>query len=369
MEGFDNLKKTPLFEIHQKYGGRIIDFGGWALPVQYTSIVEEHRAVREAAGLFDVSHMGEILVTGPQALAFLQKAVTNDVSRLVDNQIQYSPMCYENGGTVDDLLIYRFGLEEFLLVVNAANKDKDFAWLTDLARGFSGVLLSDISSQWAELALQGPRAEAILQGLTNFDLKEIKYYWFRAGVDVKGVRCLVSRTGYTGEDGFEMYCAPGDAAFLWEALMERGEEQGLVPAGLGARDTLRFEARMPLYGHELDENTSPLEAGLGSFVSFDKGDFVGRAALLEQKEKGLKKKLVGFEMIDRGIPRAHYPILKEGREVGYVTTGSFSPTLEKNIGLGYVPPQLARVGTELEIGVRGKGLKAVVVKTPFYRRG
>ncbi|MCL4426388.1 MAG: glycine cleavage system aminomethyltransferase GcvT, partial [Firmicutes bacterium] len=200
------------------------------------------------------------------------------------------------------------------------------------------------------------------------DLKEIDYYWFRPRVDIKGIRVLVSRTGYTGEDGFEIYCAPDDASFLWEALMEGGEDQGLLPAGLGARDTLRFEARMPLYGHELDENTSPLEAGLGSFVSFGKGDFVGRVALLAQREQGLKRKLVGFEMVGRGVPRAHYPILQAGQEVGYVSTGSFSPTLEKNIGLGFVPPAWARVGTELEIGIRGKGVKAIVVKTPFYRR-
>lgn len=368
MDNHNGLKKTPLYDAHVRLGGRIVDFGGWALPVQYTSILEEHRAVRERVGLFDVSHMGEIAVRGLGALAFLQMMCARDLAPLADGQILYTHMLYPNGGTVDDLLVNRLGEGDYLLVVNAANTDKDFAWLKEHVDGYA-VEVENISADYAELALQGPLAERTLQKLTDFDLAGLRYYHLAQDVNVHGIRCIVSRTGYTGEDGFELLCAPADAEALWDALLEAGKEFGILPCGLGARDSLRFEAKMPLYGQELDAETSPLEAGLGRFVDLEKGDFIGRDALLEQKERGLKKKLVGFEMIDRGIPRHGYPILHDGRQVGVVTSGSFSPTLNANIGLGYVPPELAKVGTEIEIDVRGHNLKARVRKTPFYKRG
>lgn len=368
MDGLEGTRKTPLFATHLAYGGRLIEFGGWAMPVQYAGIIEEHRAVRQAAGLFDVSHMGEFDVRGRQALDLVQKAVTNDVSGMVDGQIVYSPMCYPSGGVVDDLLVYRLAPDHYFLVVNASNVDKDFSWLSGLAGEFDGLELVDRSADFAELALQGPRSLDILRELTAFDPGTLRYYHFRDGVEVAGKRCLVSRTGYTGEDGFEVYCQPGDAVYLWEAMMAAGKKHGLVPAGLGARDTLRFEAAMPLYGHELSAEITPLEAGLGRFVSFTKGDFVGREALLKQKEAGVPRKLVGFEMTERGIPRAGYPLVVDGEERGFVTTGSYSPTLEVNIGLGLLPAELATAGRQIAVRIRGKDCGAVTVKTPFYKR-
>lgn len=364
----ENLKKTPLFSMHEKYGGKIIDFGGWALPVQFAGIIEEHRAVRQRAGVFDVSHMGEIDVRGPQALDLVQKLITNDASKLDIDQVLYTPMCYPEGGIVDDLLVYRLAGDHFFLVVNASNTAKDFDWIQKVAADFSGARVENLSDSTAQLALQGPLAEGILQKLTDIDLSTIAYYHCRQGVSVAGCRCLVSRTGYTGEDGFEIYCRPEDAMTLWEAILDAGSDEGAVPAGLGARDTLRFEARLPLYGHEINQDITPLEAGLGIFVKLDKPDFIGKEALVRQKEEGLRRKLVGFEMVERGIPRQGYPIARDGAEVGFVTTGSFSPTLEKNIGLGFVPAELSKVGTELEVMIRGKGVKAQVVRTPFYQR-
>ncbi|MCL6580205.1 MAG: glycine cleavage system aminomethyltransferase GcvT [Firmicutes bacterium] len=364
------LRKTPLYDMHVKYGGRIIDFGGWALPVQYTGIIEEHRTTREKAGLFDVSHMGEFRVTGTDPLGFIQKAVVNDMAKADVGQCVYSPMCYPSGGVVDDLIVYRLGEKEYLIVVNAANTDKDWAWMNDILRDFPGTRMANESAETAELALQGPRAQDILQKLADVDLSTIGYYRCRDGVKVAGIRTLVSRTGYTGEDGFEVFCAPTEAQKLWEAIMEAGRPLGLVPVGLGARDTLRFEACMPLYGQELDAERTPLEAGLGRFVSFDKGDYIGREALLAQKEKGLERKLVGLEMVGRGIPRHGYPVLDaDGRkEIGYVTTGSYCPSLDKNMGLAYVPVEEAEVGRRLSVGIRGKAVEAVVVQTPFYKR-
>lgn len=363
-------RKTPLYDMHVKYGGKIIDFGGWSLPVQYSGIIEEHQTCRAAAGLFDVSHMGEFRVTGADPLGFIQKAVVNDMAKGPVGKCTYSPLCYPSGGCVDDLIVYRLGDREYLIVVNAANAAKDFAWLSDIVRGFPGTRLVDESADTAEIALQGPRAEAILTGLTDTDLRAIGYYCCRDGVMVAGKRCLVSRTGYTGEDGFEIFCAPGDATAVWEAIMEAGRPEGLVPVGLGARDTLRFEAAMPLYGQELDSERTPLEAGLGRFVSFEKGDYIGREALMAQKEQGLERKLVGFEMVGRGIPRHNYPILDPAgeREVGYVTSGSPAPSLDKNLGMGYVPLELSGIGQKLQIGIRGKAVEAVVVTLPFYKR-
>jgi len=364
----EGLKKTPLYDCHVKYGGRVVDFGGWALSVQFKGILEEHKAVRQKAGLFDVSHMGEVRVEGKGALPFLQKLVSNNPSKLQKYQIQYAHMLYPNGGVVDDLLAYRLGDEEFFIVINASNTTKDVAWMREVAARFADVKLYDLSAATAELALQGPLAMQILQRLTKTDLKPIKYYWCLPGVKFGRAICLISRTGYTGEDGFEVFCTPEDAPALWDAIMDAGESDGLQPIGLGARDSLRFEACMPLYGQELDDKTTPLEAGLGKYVDLDKPDFIGREPLLEQARKGLPKKLVGFEMVDRGIARSHFRVLREGDEIGYVTTGMFSPTLGKNIGLAYVPPALAAVGNVFDVEVRGNPLQARIVPTPFYRR-
>ncbi|OAT79498.1 glycine cleavage system protein T [Desulfotomaculum copahuensis] len=354
--------------MHVKYGGRMIDFGGWELPVQYTGIIDEHRAVRERAGLFDVSHMGEIRVAGTGALPLIQKLITNDAAKMSVHQAIYSPVCLPSGGIVDDILVYRPGESEYLLVVNAANKDKDWQWIRETAAAFPDAVVEDISDRTAQLALQGPLAERVLGKLTGVDLKEIRYYWSRPGVTVAGVNCLLSRTGYTGGDGFELYCPPGQAPALWEALLSAGRPEGLVPAGLGARDTLRLEAAMPLYGNELNETTTPLEAGLGRFVSFDKGHFTGREILQQQKANGVKRKLVGFEMIERGIPRHGYAVVKEGREIGVVTSGTQSPALGKAIGLAYVPAQYAGINTELAVVIRNRTVRAGVVPRPFYRK-
>ncbi|MEW6031268.1 MAG: glycine cleavage system aminomethyltransferase GcvT [Bacillota bacterium] len=363
-------KKTPLYDQHVKCGGRIIDFGGWALPVQYSGVIEEHRATREKAGLFDVSHMGEFRVTGRDPLGFLQKTLVNDIAKAAVGRCVYSPMCYPSGGCVDDLIVYRLGEKDYLVVVNAANTAKDLAWMSDIVRDFPGTTLADESAETAELALQGPRAVAILRKLTEEDIGSLGIWACRDGVVIAGRRCLLSRTGYTGEDGFEIFCSPGDAPVLWEAVMEAGRPEGLVPVGLGARDTLRFEAAMPLYGQEIDAERTPLEAGLDRFVSFDKGEYIGREALLAQKEAGLERRLVGLEMVGRGIPRHAYPVLdaKGETEIGYVTSGSYAPWLEKNLGLAYVPVALSGIGQKLHVGIRGKAVEAVVVKTPFYRR-
>jgi aminomethyltransferase len=367
----ESLKRTSLFEIHQKYGARMVPFGGWEMPVQYSGVIEEHKAVRNAAGLFDVSHMGEFELKGQQALDLIQLLCTNNAAKLEVGQVQYALMCYENGTVVDDVLIYRLGEDRYWLVVNAGNTEKDWEWVNSARQkaGFTDLELKNISGEVAQLALQGPLAEQILQSLVSIDLQEIGFYRAKTGVVVAGIKTLVlSRTGYTGEDGFEIYCRAEDAVALWESLLEAGEEDGLIPCGLGARDTLRFEARLPLYGHEIDDKVTPYEAGLGFFVKTKKGvPFIGMEALIAQKEKGIEKKLVGFEMVDRGIPRQGYEIAKDGQVVGYVTSGSFSPTLEKNIGLGYVPVSLSEVGSEFDVIIRGKPVKARVVETPFYQ--
>ncbi len=368
MDNLDNLKRTPLYATHLKYGGKIIDFAGWALPVQFTGIIEEHRAVRTKAGLFDVSNMGELTVEGPDSLALLQLALTSDISQGYTGRVLYSPMCNEQGGVVDDLLVYCLGPERYLLVVNAANTEKDYNWLVGLAQRFSQVSVKNVSAEVAEVAVQGPNSQPILSKLTEFDLVGIRYYHLAEQVSVGGVKCMVSRSGYTGEDGFELYCDPDEAAKLWEALMAAGDEHGLVPAGLGCRDTLRFEASMPLYGQELDDQRGPLEVGLGKFVAFGKGDFIGREALLRQRELGPSLRLVGFEMLGRGIPRTGYPLYAGAQRTGYVTTGSYAPSLDKNLGLGFVSPEHRALGTEIEVEIRGKSVPARVIRTPFYRR-
>ncbi|REE91705.1 aminomethyltransferase [Paenibacillus taihuensis] len=364
-----DLKRTPLYPLYADYpGARCIDFGGWELPVQFSGIQKEHDAVRQQAGLFDVSHMGEFFVTGRFAEAFLQLVTTNDVSKLVDGQAQYTLMCYPDGGVVDDLLVYRITADQFMVVVNAANIDRDFEWMREHLIG--DVTLENKSSELALLALQGPSAAAIMAlAAEQFDCGKLAPFRFEAAVSVGGVQSLVSRTGYTGEDGFEIYVSANQAQHVWRSLFAAGEAFGLQPAGLGARDTLRFEARLPLYGQELSDRISPLEAGLSPFVKLDKGNFIGRDALVRQRADGVLRKLVGIEMIDRGIPRCHYPVCTaDGTPIGEVTSGTQSPTLKRNLGLALIETGCTGIGTEVWVEVRGKLLKAEVVKTPFYKR-
>ncbi|MCS0672416.1 glycine cleavage system aminomethyltransferase GcvT [Cytobacillus firmus] len=361
------LKRTPLFEVYKDYGAKTIDFGGWDLPVQFSSIKEEHEAVRTKAGLFDVSHMGEIEVKGTDSLKYLQKMMTNDISKLKNSGAQYTAMCYENGGTVDDLLVYKIEDDHYLLVVNASNIEKDFNWLQDHAEG--NVELKNLSEDMAQLAIQGPLAEKVLQKLTGMNLSDIGFFKFQQDVDLNGKKALVSRTGYTGEDGFEVYCDAQDAVALWIEILEAGKEEGVLPCGLGARDTLRFEANLALYGQELSPEITPLEAGIGFAVKVNKeADFIGKEVLKNQKENGVPRKLAGIEMIDRGIPRHGYPVYKGEELIGEVTTGTQSPTLKKNIGLVLIKKEHAEPGTELEVEIRGKRLKAKIAATPFYKR-
>jgi aminomethyltransferase len=360
------LKRTPLHDAHVSIGARMVDFAGWEMPVQYTGPIPEHLAVRTAAGLFDVSHMGEFEITGSDALALIQRLTTNDVSRLQDNQAQYSTLTNEQGGVIDDLLVYRISSEYFLLVVNAGTTDKDFAWITGNA-DTDRVEIHNTSAAYALLALQGPRAERILQGLTDHMLDRIPYYWSQK-VKVDNIECRVSRTGYTGEDGFEIFCDPDRARHIWNRLLVTGHDLGILPCGLAARNTTRLEAAFRLYGHDMDDSTTPLEAGLGWVVKPPKGDFIGRDALERQKREGLKRKLVGFEVLDRAPARDGYPIVIGGHEVGRVTSGSPAPFLNKNIGLAYLPIEHCAVGTDISITIRAREVPARVVETPFYRR-
>jgi aminomethyltransferase len=361
------LRKTPLHAVHLESGAKMVPFGGWDMPVEYSGLIAEHQAVRGAAGLFDVSHMGEFEVAGPGALAFLQRVTANDVAKLGIGQAQYSALPMPTGCPVDDVIVYRRGAERYLVVVNAANVAKDWAWLQ--SQRPSGCTLDDRSDAFALVALQGPKAEAILQGLTPLDLKAIGFYRF-AEAAVCGHEAIVARTGYTGEDGFELFLAPEAAPAVWRRLVEVGRPHGLQPAGLGARDTLRLEARMMLYGNDMDETTTLIEAGLGWIVSFDeaKGDFAGRSVLLEQKTRGAPRKLIGFETTERGIPRHGYPVFLGEEQTGTVTSGTYAPFLQKSIGLAYLPTARAQVGTELAVEIRGRRIGARVVPTPFYKR-
>src|SRR6266849_6476591 len=361
-----SLKRTPLYERHLALGARLVEFSGWEMPVQYSSILDEHRAVRTRAGLFDVSHMGEFKIEGPDSLAFLQYLVPNDVSRLAIHQALYTQLCLPNGSTIDDLIIYYIAENHYMMVVNADNTDKDFAWVEQQAKIFD-VQVYNQSDTTALLALQGPEAQAILQPLADVDLSTLRYYHCEPGV-VDGINCIISRTGYTGEDGFELYCAPVDVVTLWNDLLAAGKERGLLPAGLGARDTLRIEAGYCLYGHELDEQTNPLEAGLGWTVKLNKGEFIGRDALLKVKEEGPKRKLIGIEMIERGISRAGYAIYENDQQIGSLTSGAPGPALNKNIGIGYVEASHAVVGNTVQIDIRGKRTAAQIVALPFYKR-
>jgi aminomethyltransferase len=347
-------------------GAKLIPFGGWSMPVEYSGIAKEHTAVRTAAGLFDVSHMGEFEVTGPTALHLIQFITSNDASHLADGQVQYSVLTTPQGTAIDDLLVYRHAQDRFTLVVNAANIESDLEWIRS-HNTVGSARVEDVSDQTGLLALQGPRAAGILQGLTDVVLSDLLSYHFRLG-HVLGVETLVSRTGYTGEDGFELYFPASESEKLWTEILKAGEATGLLPAGLGARNTLRLEAKLLLYGNDLDRTTSLLEAGLGWIVKFDKGDFIGRDGLAKQKLEGVKRKLSGFVMLGRDIARDHYPVYVNGAEVSHVTSGSPSITLKQNIGLTYLPVEHAAPGTKLEVSVRGRACEAEVVRTPFYKR-
>ena len=358
------VKRTPLYSLHRELGAKLIDFGGWEMPVQYSGILEEHRAVRERAGIFDVSHMGELEVRGSGALAALQTLTPNDVSRLADGRCHYSAFLTERGTFVDDLLVYRRAADDFLLVVNASNTPKDFAWAADRARG--DVSVENRSHEYALIAVQGPLSGELVARAAGEDPRDLPYYGFRT-MGILGAPVLVSRTGYTGEDGFELYLAPGSAEPVMRRLLDLGRADGVLPCGLGARDTLRLEAKMALYGNDIDDTVTPWEADLGWIVKMGKGDFVGRDALARQKEAGVTRRLAGFEMIDRGIARHGYPA-KAPHGAGVVTSGTHSPTLGRPIGLAMLPVADTPPGTEFEAEIRGRAARARVVPTPFYKR-
>ncbi|MGH9449567.1 MAG: glycine cleavage system aminomethyltransferase GcvT [Terriglobia bacterium] len=362
------LKRTALNETHRAAGARMVEFGGWEMPVEYSGIMDEHAAVRTRAGLFDVSHMGEIEVRGPKALALLQSLTCNDVSRLQLFQAQYSALMEANGSAVDDCVVHRLGEDHFFICVNAANTDNDFSHLLR-HNTFSAaeVAVENVSARYSQLALQGPRALEILRRVADADPAPLKYYWC-APAGCCGVTGLLARTGYTGEDGFEFYFPPDRSRHVWSALLETGRSDGLVPVGLGARNTLRLEAAYPLYGHELDAETTLLESNLGWICKLEKGPFLGREVLQKQKEQGAPRKLVGFEMIERGIAREGYSVVIDGRQHGRVTSGSYAPYLKKNIGLAHVSTHLAEVGREMHIEIRGKMVLARQVALPFYKR-
>lgn len=369
----DDAKRTPLYEEHVAAGARMIDFAGFSMPVEYEGIIAEHRAVRASAGLFDLSHMGEIRVAGPAAATFVEWAVTNKVANLSVGQARYAAICRPDGGIVDDVVVYRRA-DDFLIVVNAANIEKDMEWLDYLRRTWPGdggppvapddVVIDDLSPETALIALQGPKSQAILARLSDVPVDGLRPFRFVEGA-VAGHRALISRTGYTGEDGFELYIVPDAARPLWRALLDAGADEGLVPVGLGARDTLRLEMRFPLYGNDIDETTTPLEAGLDFTVKFDKEGFVGKDALEKQRAAGVARRLIGFKLLGRGIPRQGYPLIADDRQVGQVTSGSMSPTLGEPIGMGYVESQYATPGTELAVEVRGRRIPCAVVEGRF----
>ena len=361
------LKRTPLYESHVALGGRMVDFAGWAMPVQYSGPIPEHMAVRQTAGLFDVSHMGEVEIIGDNALALIQSLTSNDAARLLDNQVQYSALTNPQGGIIDDLLVYRINETHFLLVVNASNADKDFAWIKQHADAMGDVEALDVSGGYALMALQGPRAEDILQNIAAAKLDKIPYYWSHA-VTIDGIGCRVSRTGYTGEDGFEIFCDPKDAKAIWNHLLLTGRDEGLLPCGLAARNTTRLEASYRLWGNDMDETTTPLEAGLGWITKLNKGNFIGREAIQAQKDAGLSRQLIGFEVEDRAPARDGYPITVNGVEVSHVASGSPAPYLQKNIGMAYLPIEYTTIGTTIGIIIRGREVPARVVAMPFYRR-
>ena len=357
------VKKTPFYDMHIKYKGRMVEFAGFQMPIQFEGIIAEHNTVRTGVGVFDVSHMGEVVIRGLERQQFVNYITTNDITKLAMNQVQYSAMLYPDGGIVDDLLVYNLP-DRVFIVVNAANTDKDFEWIKQ-NRKFDAEI-DNISDTIGQLAIQGPKSEPVMQKLIKMNLADLKYYW-AIETEMKGIPILLSRTGYTGEDGFEVYLDSKYAVDIWDMVFDAGQEFGIKPIGLGARDTLRFEMRYCLYGNDIDQTTNALEAGLGWITKFDKGDFIGRDRLLKTKEAGLKNKLVGFETTGAGIPRPHLDILCQGRTVGHVTSGTFSPSLKKGIGMGYVETACSNIGTTLEI--HGKEpISAVIIKGPFYKQ-
>ena len=362
-----NLKKTPLFDHYEKEGGKVVDFAGWALPVEFSGLQKEHQAVREAAGIFDVSHMGELVVKGKEAEKFLNWLLTNDIPAMKDKEIAYNFMCNENGGLVDDLIVYKHNKEHFLMVVNASNHEKDLAWIEEKSKGFDLEII-DSSSQTGLLALQGPLAEKILQKLTKQDLSKISFFNFETGLIISDIPCLVSRSGYTGEDGFEIYTHNSLLVKLWEDILEAGREDGLIACGLGARDTLRFEAGLPLYGNELSEEITPLEAGLGFFVKLDKEDFIGKEALVKQKEEGLARKIVAFELLKPGIARQGYEVFFQDKKIGQVTTGYMSPSLKKSLGLALIDADYAQMDKIISIAIRNKRVDGRIRSKTFYQK-
>ena len=367
------VRKTALNAVHRRMGAKMVEFNGWDMPVEYPAaggIIAEHMAVRTRAGIFDVSHMGDIRISGPQALEATQHITMNDASRLAIRQAQYSALLYPQGTFVDDVIVHRLGESDFLLVINAGTREKDFNWVHDNVRGYQ-CTAQNLSDDFTQIAIQGPRAQQVLQKLTDADLGAVKFYWFTHGAVCGLKNILIARTGYTAEDGFEIYVPADEAtsARVWNEVLEAGKEFNVLPCGLGARNTLRLEGRLPLYGHEISDTINVWEAGLDRFCKMEKGDFVGREALGLARSGGLKRTLVGLEMVERGIARDGYKVLdQEGREIGYVTSGSYAPFLKKNIALAYVPPALAETGTALKVEIRGQGVGAKVVPTPFYRR-
>jgi aminomethyltransferase len=367
------IRKTALNAVHRGMGARMVEFNGWEMPVEYPAtggLIAEHLAVRTRAGIFDVSHMGDIRIAGPQAVEATQHITMNDASRLAIGQAQYSALLYPQGTFVDDVIVHRLGEQEFLLVINAGTREKDFNWVHENVRGFN-CTAENLSDDFTQIAIQGPRAQELLQQLTDADLGGVKFYWFTHGTLCGLKSILIARTGYTAEDGFEIYVPADEAtsARVWNEVLKAGREFNALPCGLGARNTLRLEGRLPLYGHEISESISVWEAGLDRFCKMEKGDFVGRSALERARAARLKRTLAGLEMVERGIARDGYKVLDEGgREVGYVTSGSHAPFLKKNIAVAYVPPSLAEVGTQLRVEIRGQGVGAKVVPTPFYRR-
>ncbi len=366
MEQNVNLKRTALYASYSKYpGAKFIDFGGWELPVNFEAgIIAEHMSVRKNAGMFDVSHMGEIIVEGPDAEKYVDYLVTNDVKSMVDYQVIYTLMCYPDGGVVDDLLVYKYNTKKYLLVVNASNVEKDYEWI--VSNKNCAVSIENISEKIAQIAFQGPRAEEILQKYVDFDLSSIKFFHFKDPVKLNGIDCIVSRTGYTGEDGFEIYINSEQGRFVWDYIYEKTRIDNVLPCGLGCRDTLRFEAKLPLYGHEISKDITPIEAGLKFFVKLEKEDFIGKKVLLEQVTDGVKRSLKGLEMIDKGVPRNNYKVFKDSKEIGFITTGSYSPILDKNVALALIDSNM-KIGDEVFVEIHGKMKKAIIVKTPFYK--
>jgi aminomethyltransferase len=367
------IRKTALNAVHRQLGAKVVDFNGWEMPVEYPSsggLIAEHIAVRTAVGMFDVSHMGDIRIIGPQALAATQHITMNDASRLAVGQAQYSALLYPQGTFVDDVIVHRLGENEYLLVINAGTREKDFTWVRDNCSGFE-CRVDNLSDDFTQIAVQGPKAHTLLQKLTDAPLGELKNYWFTHGTLCGLKNVLIARTGYTGEDGFEIYVPsdPGTSAMVWNEVLESGRDFGVIPCGLGARNTLRLEAKLPLYGHEISDTINVWEAGLERFCKLEKGNFIGHQALCAAQLSGIQRTLIGLEMIDRGIARDGYKVLDgSAREIGYVTSGSYAPFLKKNIALAYVPPQHSQLESCLQVEIRGQGVAAKVVPTPFYKR-